>query len=84
MDDALELAQYQMITWHHGRKMVRMRNGERSVIFLKFDFRRAIGFYILQVVCWCTKSPIIHVPPSAGVRAPVHHRDELLGHLLAG
>ena len=51
MDDALELAQYQMITWHHGRKMVRMRNGERSVIFLKFDFRRAIGFYILQVVC---------------------------------
>ena len=74
MDDALELAQYQMITWHHGRKMVRMRNGERSVIFLKFDFRRAIGFYILQVVCWCTKSPIIHVPPS----------DELLGHLLAG
>ena len=49
MDDALELAQYQMITWHHGHKLVKMRNGVRSVIYLKFDFRRAIGFYVLQV-----------------------------------
>ena len=49
MDDALELAQYQMIAWHHGSKIVKMRNGERSVVFLSFDFQRAIGFYVLQV-----------------------------------
>ena len=49
MDDALELAQYQMIAWHHGTKIVKMKNGERSVIFLSFNFQRAIGFYVLQV-----------------------------------
>ena len=49
MDDALELAQYRMINWKHGNKIVKMRNGDRSVIYLKFDFRRAIGFYVLQV-----------------------------------
>jgi hypothetical protein len=49
MDDALELAQYQMIAWHHGSKIVKMKNGERSVVFLSFDFQRAIGFYVLQV-----------------------------------
>ena len=49
MDEDLELAQYQMISWHHGNKLVNVRNGQRSVIFLEFHFRRAIGFYILQV-----------------------------------
>ena len=51
MDDALELAQYRMINWKHGNKIVKMKNGDRSVIYLNFDFRRAIGFYILQVNC---------------------------------
>merc|ERR1711892_942193 len=49
MDDALELAQYQMTAFHHGAKIVKMKNGERSVIYLNFDFQRAIGFYVLQV-----------------------------------
>ena len=49
MDEALELAQYQMISWHHGTKLINVRNGQRSVIYLEFHFRRAIGFYILQV-----------------------------------
>ena len=39
-----------MITWHHGHKTVRLTNGERSVVWLSFDFKRAIGFYILQVI----------------------------------
>ena len=54
MDEALELAQYQMISWQNGQKMLKSRNGRKSVIFLEFHFRRAIGFYILQVM---TPSP---------------------------
>ena len=49
MEDSLELAQYQMLTWHNGHKVVQMKNGVRSVIYVKFEFKRAIGFYILQV-----------------------------------
>ena len=50
MDDALELAQYQMISWQNGAKIINSRSGRKSVIFLEFHFRRAIGFYILQVI----------------------------------
>ena len=50
MEDSLELAQYQMLTWHNGHKVVQMKNGVRSVIYVKFEFKRAIGFYILQVL----------------------------------
>ena len=53
MDEALELAQYQMISWQNGEKLITVRNGRKSVIYLEFNFRRAIGFYILQVI----KSP---------------------------
>lgn len=82
MDDALELAQYQMVTWNHGHKLVQRKSGLRSVIYLKFEFRRAIGFYILQVRGRALYSSI-NVNDS-GLCSPVHHRDELLGDLLAG
>lgn len=50
MDEGLELAQYTMIDFKHGNRIVKMKNGERSVAFLQFKFQRAIGFYVLQVL----------------------------------
>ena len=32
-----------------GPQIVKMKNGKRSVAFLRFKFQRAIGFYVLQV-----------------------------------
>ena len=86
MDEALELAQYQMISWQNGEKLITVRNGRKSVIFLEFHFRRAIGFYILQVISTETerRCDCVMCDGVAGLYSPVHHCHEFLGHVLAG
>ena len=45
----IQLSQYHFISFQHGNKTYKLRSGIRSVVFLKFNFERAIGFYVLQV-----------------------------------
>jgi hypothetical protein len=47
--DVFNLAQYIMVNWTHGSSVASMKNGNHSVIFLKFQFDRTRGFYILQI-----------------------------------
>ena len=45
----IQLSQYHFISLEHGMTTKKLRSGIRSVVFLKFHFERAIGFYVLQV-----------------------------------
>ena len=45
----IQLSQYHFISWAHGDKTTVLRTGIRSIVFLTFNFDRAIGFYVLQV-----------------------------------
>ena len=45
----IQLSQYHFISWDHGVNTKKLRSGVRSVVFLTFNFERAIGFYVLQV-----------------------------------
>ena len=45
----IQLSQYHFISWAYGDKTTAVWSAIRSVVFLTFNFERAIGFYVLQV-----------------------------------
>ena len=45
----IRLSQHALVNWTFGSSSTYFKNGNRSTIFLKFQFKRTLGFYLLQL-----------------------------------
>ena len=45
----ITLAQHSLVNWTYGSDFTYFKNENHSTIFLKFQFKRTIGFYLLQI-----------------------------------